>query len=133
MERTVEVSVGYAAGAAGNGVVYARVADARGERLARIGFRVSPASGERVIPYAALFAVARALERRGMKNVRFTIPDAGFVNEIMGVQPIDQALAIPYVRLRCALNSLVKFDVTTGAADDLIQRARAEAALNVAA
>lgn len=127
--------MGYAADHRGRGVAYARLAGREATQLIRIGFRVggSPPSGERAIAYAALTAVARALAKRGIRDVLFVVGDAAFAEEITSGRGVDERLAIPYVRLRCALNSLAKFAMQTGAVDDMTQRARAEAALNVAA
>ncbi len=134
-QSTTEALVGYAANARGIGVAYARLIGARAKRLLRVGFRIAPAAGcrDRAVSYGALTAVSRALCKRGLRDVRFVLGDIEFVEEIVTGQGVSEGLAIPYVRLRCALNSLAKFRVQTGATDDLTQRARAEVALNVAA
>ncbi len=131
----VEALVGYAANPQGLGVAYARLAGTRGLKLVRLVFRAgkTAAAGERAIAYAALTAVVQALARRGFREVRFVVGDAEFAEEITSGRGVDQRLAIPYVRLRCLLNSLAKFSVRAGSVEDLTQRARAEVALNVAA
>lgn len=130
----VEVAVGYAVGPSGNGVGYARLHGPDANQLIRVPFRVRKAgTSESTIPYAALNAVARSLQRRGVRNVRFVVGDSRFADEVMGARSVDETLAVAYVRLRCALNSLVNFTVQHGVVDELTQRARAEAALNVAA
>jgi hypothetical protein len=100
-----------------------------------VGFRVTAPREcrDRAGGYAALTAIARALGKRGIQAVRLTIADEEFADEITTGRRVDERLAIPYVRLRCAINSLASFDVQAGGVDDLTQRARAEAALNVAA
>ena len=132
----VEVAAGYAAGAQGAGVAYARVSGSDGQpKVWRLGFRVSGPRecGDRAAGYAALTALVRALFKRGIRSARFVIGDQDFAREITTGNQVDERLALPYVRLRCAMNSLAKFDVQAGCTDDLTQRARAEAALNVAA
>ena len=131
----VEVVAGYAAGARGAGVAYARVTDEGRQNVLRVGFRVAASREcrERAAGYAALTAIVRALCKRGIRAVRFIVGDKEFAEEIATGRRVDEKLAIPYVRLRCAMNSLASFDVQAGSADDLTQRARAEAALNVAA
>jgi len=131
----IEAGVGYAADHRGRGVAYARLAGPEGAQLIRIGFRVAGSTpfGERAVAYAALTAVAQTLAKRGLRDVRFVVGDPAFAEEITSGRGVDDRLAIPYVRLRCALNSLAKFAMQTGAVDDMTQRARAEAALNVAA
>jgi hypothetical protein len=134
-DPAVEVLAGYAADNRGSGIAYARVTGARSRGLLRVGFRVglSGALADRAAGYAALTAISRALCKRGFRNVRFILGDPDFVEEIASRRGIGEALALAYVRLRCALNSLATFDVRSGAADDLTQRARAEVALNLAA
>ena len=78
-------------------------------------------------------AVARALRDRGFDNLRFVLNDAELVEEIAKRREPAPTLALPYVRLRCVLNSLSEFSIAAGATDDLTQRARAEVALNLAA
>jgi hypothetical protein len=131
----IEAGVGYAADHRGRGVAYARLAGSEAIQLIRVGFRVGgpTISSERAVAYAALTAIARALVKRGLRDVRFSIGDEGFAEEISSGRGVEERLAIPYVRLRCALNSLANFAVAAGPVDDLTQRARAEAALNVAA
>jgi hypothetical protein len=130
----VEVKVGYGADRRGHGIAYAAVATAKGPRLLRLPFRMTPAPFEdRAIGYAALTEVARALRERGCRRVSFTIGDAEFVGEIAAQRKLPETLELAYVRLRCALNALEAYAVITGATEDLTQRARAEAALNLAA
>ena len=131
----VEAAIGYAADVRGNGVAYARLTGRRKRQLLRIAFRVpAPAQPiDRASGYAALTAVARALRERGVLRVRFSLNDARFTDEVGGRRELPETLALPYVRLRCALNSLSSFSIRAGSTDDLTQRARAEVALNLAA
>jgi hypothetical protein len=134
-EATVQALVGFAAGSDGSGIAYVRLTNGAAQRVARIEFDAgrSRAPAEHGVAYAALTAVARALVRRGIKRANFVLADGDFVDEISTGSGVGEALALPYVRLRCALNSLVSFSVATGETDDLTQRAKAEAALNTAA
>jgi len=131
----VEVAAGYAAGARGAGVAYARFSGDGLQNVLRVDFRVSAPREcrDRAAGYAALTAIVRALCKRGIRAVRFIVGDAEFAKEVATGRHVDERLAIPYVRLRCAMNSLADVDVQAGTTDELTQRARAEAALNVAA
>ncbi len=134
-DRAVEAVVGYAADARGGGLAYARLTNAQSKRLLRVPFRLTAqrSQSDRAIGYAALTAVSQALRKRGVREACFVLGDSAFVQEIATGRGVEETLALPYVRLRCALNALEKFDVRAGCADDLTQRARAEVALNVAA
>jgi len=134
-DQVVEAIVGYSADRQGRGIAYARVAGARARQILRVVFRVSAPSPfpDRAVGYAALTAVTRVLGKRGVREVRYTLGDADFVKEIATGRGIADALALPYVYLRCALNALAKFAVQVAPTDDLTQRAQAEVALNVAA
>ena len=131
----VEVATGYAADARGTGVAYARVSGNGQLKVWRFGFRVNAPREcrDRAAGYAALTALVRALFKRGIRTARFVIGDEELAREITTGRQVDERLTLPYVRLRCAMNSLANLDVQAGATDDLTQRARAEAALNVAA
>jgi hypothetical protein len=133
-EPGVQAAIGYAVGPRGLGVAYARLAGSGAPKLLRLSFRAaSKAGSERAAGYAALTGVARALRDRGFDNLRFIINDRELVDEIGQRREPSESLALPYVRLRCVLNSLVACSVVAGATDDLTQRAKAEAALNLAA
>lgn len=131
----VEVLGGYAADRRGIGLAYALLTGAQRTDLLRVTFRVSypPAHADRAVAYAALTAIARELAKRRIFNASLVIADAQFVDEIVTGRNVPDAFAIPYVRLRCALNALAGFSVRAGSTDDLAQRARAEVALNLAA
>jgi hypothetical protein len=133
-EETVEVAIGYAAGPAGTGVAYAGLAGAHGREVIRLPFRIARVLlVERAVAYAALVTVARALYKRGIRRARFILPESGFVEEVTMRRDLPEQLALPYVRLRCALNALDEYEIRSGATDELLQRARAEIALNLAA
>ncbi|MBV9718446.1 MAG: hypothetical protein JOZ77_03955 [Candidatus Eremiobacteraeota bacterium] len=130
----IDAYVGYAAGAHGLGVAYARLTGRHDEDLLRVGFRLAGAErSERAIGYSALTAVARELSRRNIRRVSLHIADKPFAEEIATGRGVVEVQAIAYVRLRCVLNSLGTYDIRVGNTDDLTQRARAEVALNVAA
>ncbi|HTX59763.1 MAG TPA: hypothetical protein VMH02_08775 [Verrucomicrobiae bacterium] len=129
----VNAAVGYAADERGWGVAYARLAD--GDRLLRVAFPVRRVDGsEREVGYAALAAVAHALRERQAGAVCLTIADRDLVDDVNGRRDLPEAVVLPYVRLRCALNAFAAVELRTGdQAGDLTQRARAEVALHVAA
>ena len=130
----VEAEVGFAAGPRGRGVAYARLAGGDPPKLLRIVFHAkNREAGERAAAYAAVTAVMQSLVRRGCREARLVVADAEFAEEISSGRGVDERLTLPYVRLRCLLNSLAKFAVKPGSVEDLTQRARAEVALNVAA
>lgn len=134
-DAKVEAAIGYAADARGNGVAYARLSGARRHRLLRVTFAVTGGARpiERAGGYAALTALARSLRKRGIMRVGFAVNDAQFVDEILTRRELPDGLALSYVRLRCALNSLASWGVRSAPTDDLTHRARAEVALNLAA
>ena len=127
----VEVAVGFAAGMRGQGIAYARI-HGSAEHLLRVAFRMRPGFGDDEVGYAALTAVARTLRRRGLKNLRLAVDDDAIVAALNGGD-VPEAVVIPYVRLKCALNGFDEVRVTVAQAGDLAQRARAEAALLPAA
>jgi hypothetical protein len=126
--------VGFAAGRSGAGIAYADVAGRGQKRLLRVPFSVgAPGAQERVIGYAALTAVVRALRRWNVERVRLAVNDPALVADLGGHRSVPGSLVMPYVRLRCILNQLDEFDIVEAAENDLTQRARAEVALNFAA
>jgi hypothetical protein len=133
-DEVLEVAVGYAAGPAGGGVAYAALSGAQGREVVRLPFRiVRRALGERAVAYAALVTVARALCKRGVTRAHFVMPDRQFVKDVTTRCDLPEALVLPYVRLRCALNAFRDVEIAIGTTDELMQRAGAEVALNVAA
>lgn len=134
-QAAVQALVGFAAGNQGRGIAYARLTQGAAKRTIRLEFCVGKCqrSEKHAVAYAALTAVARNFVRRGIACVRFILADAAFVDEISTGNGVGESLALPYVRLRCALNALAEASVVAGATDELTQRARAEAALNIAA
>lgn len=136
--RKAQASVGYAADDAGNGVAYVRVLlKEGGPRVLRVAFRVQrqPALSGREVGYAALTAVCSALRRRGIELVRFAIDDQALVGDLRNRENVPPPLAMPYVRLGCALNQFRRFEIADFPASDadLTARARSETALHVAA
>lgn len=132
-EPGVQAEIGYAVGARGLGLAYARLTGSGTRKLLRSTFRAAPGQTDRAGGYAAVTAVVRALRDRGFDNLRFVVNDPQLVDEIAKRREPSQTLALPYVRLRCVLNTLAGFSIAAGATDDLTQRARAEVALNLAA
>lgn len=129
-----DVTVAYAANLRGDGVAYVRTA-ADGAPL-RIAFRVErfPALLEREVGYAALTAAAAALSAQDIRSVRLGVADPRIVDDLAGRRDLPMALTLPYVRLRCTLNTLERADVVVRPVDeDLLSRARAEVELAVAA
>ena len=130
----MEATIGYAADQGGRGIAYARLTGSRSHRLLRTEFHVAARTvTDRAIAYAALTSVVRALARRGFREVTFVLGDAEFAEEIASGRGVSEALVLSYVALRCALNTLKTFQLRTGSTDELAQRARVEATLNVAA
>lgn len=127
----VKATIGCAANG-GNGVAYARLG-VSGRHLLRVPFRADGAAPERAASYAGLTAVARALRGRGVARVLFVLDDPGLLADLAANAVVPDALVLPYVRLRCALNQFDEVRLELGAAGDLAQRARAEVALHVAA
>jgi hypothetical protein len=136
--KAVTASVGYAADDRGNGVAYVRmILKGGGPRVLRVAFRVQrqPALSGREVGYAALTAVCGALRRRGLDFVRLAVEDSALIAELKQRDTVPPPLAMPYVRLGCALNQFRRYEIAAmkpGDAD-LTARARSEAALHVAA
>jgi hypothetical protein len=106
-------------------------------RVLRVAFRVQrqPALLDREVGYAALAAVCQALRRGGFERVRLLIDDAQLRADVRKRESVPPALALPYVRLGCALNQFRRYEIAAMPASDadLAARARSEAALHVAA
>lgn len=135
----VQVQLGYAADGVGNGVAYARLSSRTGERLVRAAFRVplrqaqDDAIRQRLVSYSALTAVATMLAERGVDRATFFVPDGNLVSDRNEHRDVPPPIVLPYVRLGCALNKFKSYTLAHGDDPDLIQRARAEVALNPAA
>jgi hypothetical protein len=132
MANRVDVEVGFAAGERGHGIAYARIHRDGAEHLLRVTFRLRPEFRERETGYAALTSVIQALGKRGLRRVRLAVDDVELVHELAGAE-VPEAMVLPYVRLKCALNRLDDVKVSAAQSGDLSQRARAEVALNPAA
>jgi hypothetical protein len=136
MKHLVDAATGFAADPQGNGIAYARVRVAQVPRVLRVPFSVKryPALLDREVGYAALTAVAAALQQRGVERVRFTVDDAQLARDLREHRDLPSPLALAYVRLCCTLNQFKEFDiVASGSESDLTARARGEAAMHVAA
>ena len=129
---SVDVEVGFGAGRGGRGIAYARIRTGAAEHLLRIGFSLRSGFADREVGYAALTAVARALRKRRLKNVRLSVDDADLVDGLSGSE-IPETMVLPYVRLKCSLNGFDDVIVSAAQPGDLTQRARAEVALLPAA
>jgi hypothetical protein len=128
----VDVEVGFAADERGHGIVYARIRDGRAEQLLRVGYRVRREFAGHEAGYAALTAVAKTLRKRGLRRVCLAVDDAAVVAALAGGE-LPEAMVLPYVRLKCALNGFDDVRVSAMEPGDLAQRARAEVALHPAA
>ncbi|HEY1978323.1 MAG TPA: hypothetical protein VGG89_17350 [Candidatus Baltobacteraceae bacterium] len=128
----VEVEVGFGAGSGGRGIAYARIRGGAADQLLRVAFRVPRQFADAEVGYAALTAVARALRKRRLKNVRLAVDDPGLVDGLSGGE-VPPPMVLPYVRLKCALNGFDDVRVSATPTNDLAQRARAEVALLPAA
>lgn len=128
----VDVEVGFGAGRGGRGIAYARIRGAAADHLLRVAFRMPREYAEAEVGYVALTAVAIALRKRRLKNVRLLVDDGELV-EGLGGGEIAPAMVLPYVRLKCALNGFDGVRVSATVSSDLAQRARAEVALLPAA
>lgn len=132
--RMVEATIGCAADTCGAGVAYARLAGAAEQHLLRVPFRLEALERPgRAAGYAALTAVARVLRGHGVARVRFLVDDETLLGDLSGRTSVPDALVMPYVRLRCALNQFDDASFGQAASGDLAQRARAEVALRIAA
>ena len=128
---SAEIDIGYGVDAAGRGVAYARTDSS----VLRLPFRIAQRSSllDRAGGYAALVTVARALLKSGIGRARFRLPDRQLIDELTKrSQPPDE-LSLANVRVRCALNALSHCEIEFGECNELMQRARAEVALNLAA
>ena len=133
-------SLGFAARADGAALAYAKVdgRSGRGPDLLRVPFvcQPLPALQGRDLAYAAVAQVAAELLRRGEHVSAFEIVDERLVADLDERRALPQALAMPYVTLRCRLNRLHGAAVvlsTDGTCRDLAARARAEISLDAAA
>ncbi len=131
------VMVGFAADAGGSGIAYARVGDSGARRVLRVPFAVKryPALLDREVGYAALGAVCAALRRRGIERVSLGVDDARLAADLREHRDVPAALALGYVRVRCALNQFHTYEIADAPADesDLTARARSEVTMHVAA
>ncbi len=133
-----DVAVGFAADAQGKGIAYAAISTGSSAGTVRLTFSAPPLAGldGREQGYAAIAAVAAHLKVRGFVRVRLRVSDARVVSELAGAGSPPKALAMAFVKIRCALHGLgaARLEVADPVAvDDLTARAQAEVSLNVAA
>jgi hypothetical protein len=134
--QTVEALVGYAADERGRGVAYVKVSAPTEEHLLRVPFSVRRGRdlNGREIGYGAMEAIAGELRKRGVKRAVFALDDPQLIDDLAAHRAVPEALVLPYVKLRCALNQFADTSLRLDAGSaDLSQRARAEVAFNVAA
>jgi hypothetical protein len=136
--RAADVTVGYAADAAGRGIAYAALATGTQQDVVRMPFHAVPLAihGGREFGYAAVQAVVVELRRRGFSRIRVRLADEDVVHDLTAPRMVPPALAMAYVKARCALNGFAAARVER--ADrreiaDLEARARAELQLRTAA
>jgi hypothetical protein len=128
---SAEIHIGYGVDADGRGVAYART-DAS---VLRLPFRISKRSSllDRAGGYAAVVTVARALLKRGVASAHFRLPDRQLVEELTKQSRPPDELSLANVRVRCTLNAMTHCEIEYDDCSELMQRARAEVALNLAA
>lgn len=133
-----DVIVGYATDHTGRGIAYAAIATGSGRGVARVPFATVPLAihDGRELGYAAVAAVGAELRRRGFARVRVRLGDELVVRDLAAPTIVPPALAIPYVKARCALNGFTTARVERAdprEVADLEARARAELSLRTAA
>jgi hypothetical protein len=136
--RRVRVDVGFAADEFGSGAACARLVEDGRERLVRVPFslRRMPALLGRDVAYAALTAVAGEVRRLGVAHAEFVLADERVAADVAERRPLPNALTLPYVRLRCALNHFRSAAVSSQAVPqigELTAEARADVGLLAAA
>ena len=136
--RAADVLVGYAADREGRGIAYVVLATAGGRSIVRVSFATPPLAlhGGREFGYAAVAAVGSELSRRGFSRVRLRLSDEAIVHDLAAPRVVAPALAMPYVKARCALNGFSAARVERAdprETADLCGRASAELHLRTAA
>ena len=133
-----DVIVGFATDGSGRGLAYAQIADGTARGVMRIPFSAKPLAlyDGRENGYAVVAALGSELRKRGFVRIRVRLSDDRVVADLAGPRIVPPALAMPYVRARCALNGFTAARVER--ADpleiaDLEGRARAELQLRTAA
>jgi hypothetical protein len=132
----VEAAVGYAVDRRGQGIAYVRVVSPGGRHLMRVGFSVHRPAEGREGDYAAVGAVLSRLLNGGATRVTLLLADAGLIDEMTGRAEVSERCVLAHLRLRCTVNQFDRCEfriASSGEVDDLVQRARAEAALHSAA
>jgi hypothetical protein len=131
------ITVGFAE-REGRGVAYAVAGSGGRGSAVRVGFvcRPLPALVGRDVAYAALAAGADEVLRHGVTRAVFRVDDERLPQDIAERRALPNALVVPYVRLRCALNRFDQASVEQASGDvarDASARARADVWLNLAA
>lgn len=134
MKPLASVAIGFDADEKGNGVAYARVG---AERTLRVPFVVErfPALLSREVGYAAVTAVCRALQTRGLQRAELVVEDEHLAADLREHRDVPSPLTLAYVRLRCALNVFQEYRIAEPPQHetDLSVRARSDVAMHVAA
>src|SRR5271165_1733866 len=118
-----QVTVGFAAGPDGRGVVYAVAGkDGRSGSPVRVEFvcRPLPALRGRDVAYSALDAASAELLRRGLRRAVIAVDDVQLPLDLAERRSLPSALVVPYVALRCRLNRFAS--ATVVAARDAVAR-----------
>jgi hypothetical protein len=135
--RLTNVAAGFAADAEGNGIAYVRLGENGAGRMLRVPFTVKryPALLEREVGYAGLKAICASLRRRGVERVSLSLDDSRLASDLREHHEVPTALALAYVRVRCALNQFREYEIAEPETreNDLTARARSEVAMHVAA
>jgi hypothetical protein len=127
----MRAELGYAADGRGRGVAYARLQTGA---VIREPIRLrAGAAHEREAGYAAVAAIAATLKKRGFRRIELALPDRELIEDMDGQRTLPETLVLAYVRVRCTLNQFERYAFEHTAAEELMQRARAEVALHVAA
>jgi hypothetical protein len=131
--RSADVAVGYAAAPSGRGMAYATIANGTGRATVKVPFGAMPlgALEGREFGYAAVTAVAAHLRSQGFTRVRLRLGDERTVDDLAARTAVPPALAIAYVKARCALHGFALARVERAEpveTHDLELRARADVA-----
>jgi hypothetical protein len=138
LRPAADVAIGYAADDRGSGIAFAAIHTGSTTNVVRIPFRFVPLAGLDGLEggYAAVGAVAGHAKARGFGRVRIRLADARVAADLNGGGAPPKALAMVYVKVRCALHSLgaVRLEPAEPVeVRDLQTRAKAELRLRPAA
>lgn len=135
--RSADVAVGYHADRSGAGIAYAAIATGTERAVVKLPFSAvpMPALEGRENGYAAVGAVANHLRTRGFTRIRLRAADPRLVDDLNARTLVPPALAMAYVKTRCALHGFAVARVERAEpieTNDLENRARADLALRPA-